>query len=181
MARIPILDRADMNAEQARVYDDAKQTSGIVGGPYYAYIRLPKLFEACQNIRESLSSGPLNSREQQIVNLVVARHWNARYPWFAQARRSLAVGIDQAVIDAINARQTPNLPDARERTCFTVARELLTDKGLSDASYAAAEKTMGLEGLVALVASTGSFSMTCLTANAFGIDPPAANPTPLAQ
>ena len=44
MARIEIIDRADMNAEQARVYDHAKDTSGIVGGPYYAYIRLPKLF-----------------------------------------------------------------------------------------------------------------------------------------
>src|SRR6202140_4509946 len=151
MARIPIIDRADMNAEQARVHDAAKQSSGIVGGPYYAYIRLPKLFEACQNIRESLSSGPLSQREQQIVNLVVARHWNARYPWFAQARRSLAVGIDKSVIDAINARQAPSLADARERTCFAVARELLADKALSDDSYAAAEKTMGLEGLVAVV------------------------------
>src|SRR6202163_4935373 len=169
MARIAILDRADMNAEQASVYDAAKQSSGIVGGPYYAYIRLPKLFEACQNLRASLSSGPLSDREQQIVNLVVARHWNARYPWFAQARRSLAVGIDQAVIDAINARKTPNLADARERTCFVVARELVANKGLSDKTYAAAAETMGLEDLVALVASTGSFSMTCLTANTFGI------------
>ena len=52
---------------------------------------------------------------------------------------------------------------------------------LSDESYAAAEKTMGLESLVARVASTGSFSMTCLTAATFGIDPPPANPTPLAE
>jgi len=181
MARIAIVDRADMSAEQARVYDTAKQSSGIVGGPYYAYIRLPKLFEACQNLRSCLSSGPLSRREQQIVNLVVARHWNARYPWFAQVRGSLAAGIDQATIDAINARQTPDLADAREQTCFVVAQELLAKKGLSDETYAAAEKTMGLESLVALVASTGSFSMTCMTANTFGIDPPAANPTPLAQ
>ena len=181
MARIAIVDRADMSAEQARVYDAAKQSSGIVGGPYYAYIRLPKLFEACQNLRGCLSSGPLSRREQQIVNLVVARHWNARYPWFAQVRGSLAVGIDQATIDAINARQTPDLADAREQTCFVVAQELLAKKGLSDETYAAAEKTMGLESLVALVASTGSFSMTCMTTNTFGIDPPAANPTPLAQ
>src|SRR5215471_1556345 len=130
MARIAILDRGDMNAEQARVYDDAKGSSGIVGGPYYAYIRLPKLFAACQNLRESLSSGPLSRREQQIVNLVVARYWNARYPWFAQVRRSLAVGIDQAIIDAINARKTPNLADAREQTCFAVPSELLVNKGL---------------------------------------------------
>src|SRR5215472_17522449 len=181
MARIAILDRGDMNAEQARVYDTAKQSSGIVGGPYYAYIRLPKLFEACQNLRASLSSGPLSAREQQIVNLVAARHWNARYPWFAQVRRSLSVGIDRAVIDAINARKSPNLADARERTCFAVARELLANKGLSDETYAAAETTLGLQNLVALVATTGSFSMTCMTAATFGIDPPAENPTPLAE
>src|SRR5206468_7186425 len=147
----------------ARVYDAAKQSSGIVGGPYLAYIRLPKLFEASQNLRASLSSGPLSAREQQIVNLTVARHWNARYPWFAQVRRSLSVGIDQAAIDAINARKSPSLTDARERTCFAVASELLANKGLSDQAYAAAGKTLGLESLVALVATTGSFSMTCLT------------------
>jgi len=181
MTRIAIIDRADMNAEQARVYDAAKQSTGIVGGPYRAYIRLPKVFEACQNLRATLASGPLTRREQQIVNLTVARHWNARYPWFAQARNSLAIGIEQAVIDAINARKTPSLADTRERTCFAVAREILANKGLSDESYAAAEKTMGLESLVALVAAVGSFSMTCLTAATFQIEPPPTNPTPLAQ
>jgi 4-carboxymuconolactone decarboxylase len=180
MARIAIIDRADMNAEQARVYDAAKDAGGPVGGPFYAYIRLPKLFEALHTLRASMASGPLSRREQQIVNLTVARHWGARYPWFAQVRASLAVGIDQPTVDAINTRKTPNLPDARERTCFVVAREILSNKGLSDETYAAAEKTMGLESLVALVATTGTFSTTCITAGTFKIDPPADNPTPLA-
>jgi len=179
MPRIPIIDRADMNSEQARVYDAAKQSSGIVGGPYFAYIRLPKLFESCQNLRDSLASGPLSAREQQIVNLAVARHWSARYPWSAQARRSLGVGIDQAIIDAINARKTPNLPDAREQTCFLVARELLASKGLSDETYVAAEKTMGVESMVALVASIGNFSTTCMTTNTFGIEPSPGDPNAL--
>ena len=64
--------------------------------------------------------------------------------WFAQVRASLAVGIERPVIDAINARKTPDLADARERTCFVVARELLANKGLSDQTYAAAEKTMAI-------------------------------------
>ena len=179
MQRIAIIDRAAMNVEQARVYDAAQKAGGPVGGPFYAYIRLPKLFEAAQNLRATLGSGPLSARERQIVNLTVARAWNARYPWFAQARASLQVGLSQAVIDAINARQTPDLPDARERTCFVVARDMLATKGLSDATYAAAEKTMGLEDLVALVAGVGQFSMTCLTAATFQIAPPADEPTPL--
>jgi len=180
MARISIIDRADMNAEQARVYDAAKQSTGVVGGPYYAYIRLPALFEAFQNLRNRLGAAPLSDREQQIVNLAVARHYNARYPWFAQVRRSVAVGIAQPVIDAINAHKAPSLSDAREQTCWVVARELLASNGLSDATYAAAEKALGLESLVALVATTGSFATTCLTANTFAIDPPPDNPTPLA-
>ncbi|MBV9330557.1 MAG: hypothetical protein JOZ55_03290, partial [Alphaproteobacteria bacterium] len=159
----------------------AKSSNSPVGGPYTAYIRLPKLFEAAQNFRKSLAGGPLSKREQQIINLTVARHWNARYPWFAQVRASIAAGIDQGTIDAINARKTPNLTDARERTCYTVANEILANKGLSGDSYAAAEKTMGLDGLVALVATTGSFSTTCITAGTFQIDPPAENPTPLAE
>jgi 4-carboxymuconolactone decarboxylase len=180
MTRIAIIDRADMNAEQARVYDAAKATSGIVSGPYYAYIRLPKVFEASQHLRGALASGPLSRREHQIVNLAVARQWNARYPWHAQVRNSLAVGIEQPIIDAINARKTPSLADARERTCFAVAKEILADKGLSDASYAAAEKTMGVESLVALIGAIGAFSMTCITAATFQIDPPADDPVPLA-
>ena len=128
-----------------------------------------------------LAAGPQSPREQQIVNLTVARHWNARYPWFAQVRRSLSVGIDHGIIDAINVRKTPSLADARERTCFAVSSELLTNKGLGDTTYAAAEKTMGLESLVALVALTGSFSMTCMTAGTFGIEPPPEDPIPLAE
>ncbi len=181
MTRIAILDRAEMNPDQGRVYDTAKQTTGIVGGPYTAYIRLPKLFEACQNLRSCLADGPLSRREQQIINLVVARHWNARYPWYAQVRNSLAIGLEQGIISAINARATPALADARERTCFVVANELLTRKGLSDETYAAALAATGLDDLVAVVATTGSFTMTCLTASAFGVDPPANNPVPLAQ
>jgi 4-carboxymuconolactone decarboxylase len=140
MTRIAIVDRAEMNAEQVRVYDLAKATSGIVGGPYVAYIRLPKVFEASQHLRAALAAGPLSRREQQIVNLAVARHWNARYPWYAQVRNSLAIGIEPTIIEAINAHKTPSLADARERTCFAVATEILAHKGLSDASYAAAER-----------------------------------------
>jgi 4-carboxymuconolactone decarboxylase len=180
MARIKTLDRAKMNADQARVYDAAKAANNPVGGPYTAYIHIPKLFEAAQNMRGCLAAGPLSRREQQIINLTVARHWNAQYPWFAQARASLQVGIDQPTIDAINARKTPNFANDRERTCHVVAKEILENKGLSDATYAAAEKTMGLESLVALVATTGTFSTTCITAGTFKVDPPADNPTPLA-
>ena len=180
MSRIQIIDRSAMNADQARVYDKAKAAGSPVGGPYFAYIYLPELFEGAQTLRNSLASGPLSRREQQIINLVVARHYGARYPWFAQVRGSIEAGIPSTVIEAINAQQTPPLPNHREAICHATVRELLTSKGLTDQAYAAAQEALGLEGLIALTATTGSFSMTCLTANTFDIQPPADNPIPLA-
>ncbi len=181
MTRIEILSREDMNEAQGAVFDEAKASGGPVGGPYYAYIRIPELMRQSQALRACLQSGPLSGRERQIINLVVARHWNAKYPWFAQARNALAVELDREIIDAINANQTPQLDDPREQAVYAVARELLVDQRLSDATYASAEAALGLEDLVAAVASVGQFAMTCCTANAFEIDPPADAPIPLAD
>ena len=181
MTRIEILDRENMNEAQASAYDEAKASGGPVGGPYYAYIRIPELMRQSQALRACLQGGPLSGRERQIINLVVARHWNAEYPWFAQARNALAVDLDREIIDAINANQAPQLDDAREQAVFAVARELLSEQKLSDATYASAEQALGLEDLVAAVASVGQFAMTCCTANAFEIDAPADAPIPLAN
>jgi 4-carboxymuconolactone decarboxylase len=181
MPRIAIIDRKDMNPEQARVHDAALAAGSVVGGPYYVYIRQPDLFEAAQHLRMTLGKAPLSPRERQIVNLTVARHWNAAYPWAVQARRSLSIGIARSVVDALNARQTPDLPDARERLCYVVARNMVTNKGLSDAVYQEAEQAFGQDQLIALVATIGSFTMTCLTTATFQIPAPADIPVPLAK
>ena len=181
MTRIEILKREDMNEAQGNVYDEAQANGGPVGGPYYAYIRIPELMRQAQSLRACLHSGPLNGRERQIINLLVARHWAANFPWVAQVRGSLAVGLEQEIIDAINANQAPQLDDPREQAAYAVARELLADQALSDATYATAEASLGLEDLVAAVAHVGQFAMTCCTANAFEIDPPTDAPTPLAD
>ena len=181
MTRIEILKPEDMNEAQRSVYDAAEASGGPVGGPYYAYIRIPELMCQAQSLRACLHGGPLSGRERQIINLVIARHWGAKYPWVAQVRGSLAVGLEQEIIDAINVNDAPRLDDPREQAVYSVARELLAGHALSDATYAAAEESLGLEDLVAAVASVGQFAMTCCTANAFEIDPPVDAPTPLAD
>ena len=51
------------------------------------------------------------------------------------------------------------------------AVELLTNKALSEASYAAAAKLFGEPQLVTLIATIGQFSMTCLTTIAYDCTP----------
>src|SRR5580692_935178 len=114
MTRIAILKREELNADQGRVYDEAKAANQPVGGPYYAYIRNPRLFTAAQEMGKAIGSFKLSGRERQIAVLTVCRFWNAKYPWGAQSRNSLSQGVDQATIDAINAGKTPDLPSPRE-------------------------------------------------------------------
>ena len=94
----------------------------------------------------------------------------------AQVRGSLAAGVDQATIDAINAGKMPNLTDAREKLAHQVAKELVGGKALSEATYKAAEKAFKIEELVALVAVCGQFCMVSCTANAFDVTPPPGAP-----
>ena len=172
MTRIRILKREELNEEQGAVYDEAKAAGGPLGGPYWAYIRNPRLMRASQEMGNALRASPLSGRERQIAVLTAIRHWNSKFPWAAQARGSLAVGLDKETIEAINARKVPKLSDPREAMAHQLASELLANRGLSEATYGAAEKLFGLESLVALVAAVGQFSMVSCTANAFDLTPP---------
>ena len=171
MTRIAILKPDEMNADQRAVIDASKANGKPHGGPFWAYIRNPKLMQCVQNTADSIADSTLSGREQQIATLTVARFWNAKYPWAAQSRNGLKVGLTQSEIDAINNRAALPAAGQREQLAQRIANELLADKGLSDATYAAAEAAFSTAELVALVARVGAFSMTCCTANAFDITP----------
>jgi len=171
MTRIAILTLDEMNHEQRAVIAAAKANGKPYGGPFWAYIRNPKLMQNLHTMADCIADSTLTGREQQIVTLTVARFWNAKYPWAAQSRNGLKAGLTQSEIDAINARAALPTNNKRELLAHKIANELLADKALSDATYAAAETTFSTEELVALVARVGSFSMTCCTANAFDITP----------
>jgi alkylhydroperoxidase family enzyme len=181
MTRISILTSEDMNDEQRAVIDASKAAGKPHGGPFWAYIRNPRLMRTVQDLASCVADSSLTRRELQIVTLTVARHWGAKYPWAVQARNSLKIGLEQEAVDAINSRSALPTDDARELLAHKVANELLADRALSEATYKAAEAAFSTEELVTLVARVGGFSLTCCTANAFDITPPDADPARLAD
>jgi len=172
MTRISILTENDMNDEQRSVIEYSSHSGQPHGGPYWAYIRNPKLMRIVQDMNRILTEGTLTANELSIIVLTVARHWSAKYPWAVQVRNALKVGLGQNVIDAINGRAALPTEDARENLVHKLANELLADQGLSDASYAEAEALFTTDELITVIARIGAFSMTCCTANGFDITPP---------
>jgi 4-carboxymuconolactone decarboxylase len=172
MTRIAILKRDQMDAEQGKVFDDVKAAGGPVGGPYWAYIRFPRLMRLAQDLSSCLGQGGLSKRERQIAIMAIIRFWGAEYPWAVQTRTALSIGLQQEIIDTINAGGTPKLDDPREKMAYDVAVELLNNRKLSDATYAAAAKLFNEKELVSLIGTVGAFSMTCLTTIAYDCTPP---------
>lgn len=172
MTRISILTADEMSAEQRAAIEASKASRSPQGGPFWAYIRHPKLMRGVQDARASINESTLSPRELIIVTLVVARFWNSSYPWAAQCINAVKIGLSQSEIDAINTRSPLPVADKRELLAHQITGELLTDKRLGDATYAAAQAAFSIEEIVALVARVGLFSMMCTTSNAFDIQPP---------
>ncbi len=173
MTRIQVLKREEMNAEQGKVFDDVKAEGGPLGGPYWAYIRSPKLMRLQQDLSNCVAAGGLSKRERQMAIMAIIRHWGAAYPWSVQYKAAQNLGIATDVLDTINAGGRPKVADAREQMAYDVARELLDSRNLSDATYDAAAKLFSEMEMVSLITTVGQFSMTCLTTIGFDCTPAA--------
>src|SRR5215470_6844316 len=149
MTRFEILTSEGMNDER-RALTEKNQAAGgrLRGGPYWAYLYDPELMYRQMALNDHVRDSPLDMRVRQIAIMTVVRFWNSEYPWGVQARLSHELGIDAAIIDAINAGERPQFDDSREAAAYEVASELLAEKRLSVELYAKAENLFGLEKLV---------------------------------
>jgi hypothetical protein len=174
MSRIPVLERDKMDAEQQRVHDEiSATTTGRVGhGPAIGFAYSPGLWECHNTTSKHQANCSLTPSQVRIASLMTVRHWNAAYPWSAQARSARNVGLDQGVIEAINAGAQPDFTDSVDKMVHAVARELLKTGTLSTDLFKAAETTMGYRCLADTVGVISHFSGTAMMANVAGAVPP---------
>ena len=180
MTRIPALSRDEMDVEQQKVYDATLATTGRVGrGPSVGYAYSPGLWQVHNASSAHLLDCSLTPAQVRIVSLMTARHWNAAFPWSAQAAMALAAGVDRAVIEAINAGERAKFTDSADEMVHAVARALLATGSLADDLFKAAESTIGYQRLADLVGVIGHFTTTAMIANVVGAEPPTDAPSHL--
>jgi len=180
MTRFDILTSEEMSEEQRALTEENQAAGGrLRGGPYWVYLHDPELMRKQMALNDHVRDSSLDKRVRQIAIMTTVRFWNSEYPWGVQARLAHELGVDAAIIDAINTGERPKFDDPSEATAYEVASELLAEKRLSDALYAKAEKLFGLETLIHLVTCIGFYSMHSCTANAFDVVPQSDMPIPL--
>jgi len=101
----------------------------------------------------------------ELAILVTARDWGQDYEWSTHAPIAAKAGIKPETIAAIREGRRPDGISRDEAIVYDFATELLHNKGVSDATFKAAESRWGKAAVVDLVGIVGYYSFNAMMLN----------------
>lgn len=161
MARVPYVERDEMNAEGQEIYDRIRRDRNAdkVGLQFRALLNSPQAASYLTSMGAVLrfkSALPENLKEFAIT--VLAREWNSGIEWTAHAALAAKVGVSAASLEAIRTGRGLAALSADEQLITRFVHQLLRDKNVTDEVFAAAQKLLGTQGVVDLTLTCGYYS-----------------------
>jgi 4-carboxymuconolactone decarboxylase len=182
MPRIPDIVPAELDTAQKRVYDAiVSGPRGVVEGPLRVWLNSPELADRAQALGAFCRyHTQLEPRLSELAILVTGAFWKAGFEWHVHAPIGIAAGLDAAAVEAIRTGATPHFAKDDEAAVYAFARELLTERRISEATYRQAEAVLGNRRLVDLIGILGYYGLISMTIVAFEVAVPAGAAEPFA-
>jgi len=178
--RFEPFDPARLPADARAVYDRIMSERGYIPGPYLFWLAAPGFTDRIEPVEEYLRYGvSLGERQVEVITLVVAKHWRARYVWTSHRPSAEKVGVDPAVVEAIRSGAEPDFDNEDERVCYEASKALVDGRGLDDALWARTVAAIGERGLSELLGLIGLYTSVCLTMVAYRMPTKYGEPDPL--
>jgi 4-carboxymuconolactone decarboxylase len=174
MARLQPIETLSLNQRQEEILAAIKAgPRGGVRGPFPAWIRSPELADRAQKLGEYCRfNTSFEPRLAEMAIIICARYWTSQYEWYAHAPLAVKGGLDQAIVDAIAAKQRPVSMKDDEAAVYDYCTELHQNKGVSDATYKRALDLFGEKGVVDLIGISGYYTLVSMTLNTFQVQLP---------
>ena len=165
--RLRPLSGDEMTDEQRRVADDiASGPRGGLRGPFPALLRRPKLAQSARMLSDCIRyDNVLPAALRELAIIIVARHWDAHYEWYAHSKIALDEGLDGAIVDAIAQGEEPDALGIDEKIVYDFSRELLRKNDVGDGVFDAALARFGEAGVVDLSATIGFYCFVSVMLN----------------
>ncbi len=138
-----------------------------VYGPFRPLLQRPPLLRTAAKLGETLRyEGMLDAALREWTICVVARELSNVFEWDMHLPLAEAAGVPAAALAALGAGgPSPGGLRADLALARTLARELIGQHRLSDATYTDALRQWGEPGLVELLTLIGYFAMVCWLMN----------------
>jgi len=184
--RLPPILPDHLSAEQRALYDDmvevidvnfgdliATDGDGALIGPFNAWLHFPGFGGPAWAFNRSLwEHSVLPADIHQLVILVTAAKFGARYEIYGHEYFAMRAGLSDAKVATIAAGERPGDLSRREAVAYDMAAALNRGASLPETTYRAAISAYGDVGVAEIVFLVGCFSMVAVTLNAFDAEVP---------
>jgi hypothetical protein len=129
------------------------------------YVHLPEILGPLRALHEQVHVNPrISQKLVHFIIMIVGRHWTNDI-WIAHDEDGIKEGLSRATVIALEeGRYPPNMAEDEQAT-YDFCIELLTNKRVSDATYARAVAVLGEEGVVQTAVTVSLYSYLSLAVN----------------
>lgn len=176
LGRVPAERLMPQHHEAIEAFQQLRQTE--IFGPFIPLLWSPEVMVRTAALGEYLrerSAFPPHLSEFMI--LIAARHWTQHYEWSLHCPIAISAGVDPQIVDAIAAGRRPAVMSEEQGILYDFCTELVTTRGVSDATYGRARAAFGEQGVVEAVVIVGYYSMLAMLLNTARTPPEPDGPT----
>ena len=180
--RFPVIPPEEMTPRQKEVADAiAGGPRGGLRGPYLALIHHPELADKLQALGEHLRYGAaISPANIEMVVLIVARHMNCQYEWFAHERIARnTTDLADSIIKALQINAVPPEMTGEQATLYRFSKEVIGHGQPANSTYDEAIKHFGREGVLDIISLVGYYSLIAMVLNTSQIPLPEGTVPPL--
>ncbi len=179
-ARLPAVQRSQLDAEAARVYDMFTSPGGGyedgLRGPLGMWMYSPEMAEGAWMLRQRVRYG--TDKDQRLTELTIiatARELSNQYEYSAHEPLGRVAGLEQEIMDFVKFRrpmseadEVPGMGEV-EKLIVQFTRELVSTPKVSQETFARAVRLLGQEGVMDLTGLIGYYNFVAMTLKAFDV------------
>jgi 4-carboxymuconolactone decarboxylase len=169
-------------AQKTMINDLLAGRRTALSGPFNVFLRSPEMGNLAQKLGEYVrfkSAVPRKLNEMAII--MTAKWWSSSYEWTAHKTAAQQAGLNDAIIDAIQAGRRPAAMAKDEAVVYDFCSELRERRRVSDATYKAALDLLGEQGVVDVMAAMGYYDLVAMALNVDRYPLPEGTPPPFPE
>ena len=178
-ARLPYLQRKDMDGRGQQIYDTlpGRSPEGVLRGPLAFAAYNPAVARALHDLHDAaVQEGTLNAHVRELSILVACRETHYNLEWNAHEAIALKAGLDPTLIDVVRHDRALTGLDAQDALVVRFGRQMLRDKKVDPATFAKAVALFGRRGAMDMVAVMNTYAVSGFFAIAVDEHMPAGRP-----